>query len=64
MQKKLNKLNTLNNLCTNINEVIEFCLPIINSFEIGRNTSRLEWLKFVSNLYEQFPNELEEYING
>ena len=63
-QKKLNKLNTLDNLCTNINEIIEFCLPIINSFEVGRNTSRQEWLKFVSNLYEQFPNELEEYING
>jgi transposase-like protein len=32
-KKFLNKLITKEPLCTNINEVIDFCLPYINSFE-------------------------------
>lgn len=64
MKKFLNKLKTKEHLCTNINEVIEFCLPYINSFEIGRNYNRAEWLQFITIMYEQFREDLEEYING
>lgn len=63
-KKFLNKLKTQEHLCTNINEIISFCLPLINSFEIGRNYSKCEWLNLVSSLYEVYGEELEEYING
>lgn len=63
-KKFLNKLKTQDNLCTNINEIISFCLPLINSFETGRNYSKQEWLTLVSSLYETYSKDLEEYING
>lgn len=64
MKKFLNKVKTKEPLCTNINEVIDFCLPYINSFEIGRNYSKQEWLNLISVLYEQYQGKLEEYLNG
>lgn len=64
LKKYLNKLRTKEELCTNLNEVIEFCLPYINSFELGRNYSKVKWLELVSNLYEQYSEKLEEYLNG
>ena len=51
MKKFLNKLKTKEPLCTNINEVIEFCLPYINSFEFGRNYSKKEWLDLMLKLH-------------
>lgn len=63
-KKFLNKLNTLENLCSNINEIIEFCLPYINHFETGRTHYKAEWLNLVSLLYETYPQEMEVYING
>lgn len=64
MKKFLNKLITKEPLCSNVNEVIEFCLPYINSFEIGRNYSKYEWLDLISKLYEKYQYILEEYLNG
>ena len=64
MKKFLNKLKTKEPLCSNINEVIEFCLPYINSFEIGRNHSKKEWLELISVIYNKYQEKLEVYING
>lgn len=64
MKKFLNKLKTKEPLCTNITEVIEFCIPFINSFETGRFYSKAEWLDLISNMYEQYHNDLEEYLDG
>lgn len=63
-KKFLNKLNTLETLCSNINEIIEFCLPYINHFEIGRTHYKSEWLSLVNTFYETYPNEMEVYLNG
>lgn len=63
MKKFLNKLNTKEELCTNINEVINFCLPYINSFEIGRNYSKRNWLSLIDFLYIDYEEKLEEYLN-
>ncbi|MBR2588098.1 MAG: transposase [Bacilli bacterium] len=64
MQKNLNKLTYREKLCTNINEVIEAFLPYINSFEQGRSYSKVEWLELMSDIYEDYSEVLEEYING
>ena len=63
MKKFLNKLNTKEPLCSNINEVIEFCMPYVNSFEIGRNYSKKEWLELISSMYEEYEEKMEEYLN-
>ncbi len=63
MKKFLNKLKNKEPLCTNITEIIEFCIPFIISFEIGRSYSKLEWLDLISDLYEQYPDVLEEYLD-
>ena len=64
MRKCLNKLKTKEPLCTNINEVIGFCLPYINSFEFGRNFSKKDWLDLICFLYNEYNDKLEEYLNG
>lgn len=66
MKKYMNKIKTKEPLCTNINEVIEFCMPYINSFELGRSYSKAEWLNLMSKIYEdeKYKEELEEYIDG
>lgn len=61
-KKFLNKLNTLDNLSCSINEIIEFCLPYINHFELGRTQYKSEWLNLISIFYETFSNEMEVYI--
>lgn len=63
MQKFLNKLKTRDNLCTNINEVIEVFLPYIHSFELGRTYSKIEWLELISDIYEDNKEILEEFLN-
>lgn len=63
-KKFLNKLKTQDQLSTNINEVTSFCLPLINSFEHGRNYSKVEWLNLISLLYDNYGEILEGYING
>lgn len=63
MKKYLNKLKTKEPLCTNINEVIEFCLPLINSFEFGRTYSKKDWLQLIGIFYQEYENVMEEYIN-
>lgn len=64
IRKYLNKLNNLEELCTNLTEVTEFFLPYINQFEIGRSYYKKEWLELMSNIYETFSNELEVYLDG
>lgn len=64
LKKFLNKLITKEPLCTSLNEIIEFCLPYINSFEIGRNYSKKDWLDLISLLYEEYQEKLEVYLNG
>lgn len=61
-KKFLNKLNTLENLCCSVNEIIEFCLPYINHFEVGRTHYKAEWLDLISVFYETFPQDMEVYI--
>ena len=63
MQKYLNKINTREKLCTNINEVIEAFMPYIHRFEKGRSYSKTEWLELISNIYDEYAEILEEYIN-
>lgn len=63
MQKYLNKINTREKLCTNINEVIEAIMPYIHTFETGRSYSKTEWLELISDIYEEYAETLEEYIN-
>jgi len=63
-KKFLNKLNTLETLCCNINEIIEFCLPYVNHFEIGRTHYKSEWLNLINILYETYQTEMEVYVNG
>ncbi len=63
MQKFLNKLKTREKLCTNINEVIEAFLPYIHSFELGRTYSKVEWLELISDIYEDYKEIMEEYLN-
>ena len=62
MKKFLNKLNTSEKLCSNLSEVIEFCLPYINKFEKGRSQYKEEWLNILSILYDEYPEEMEVYI--
>lgn len=64
MKKALNKLNTKETLCTSINEVVEFCLPYVNTVELGRNYSKKEWLELINLLYEEDKNKMEELLNG
>ena len=64
MQKFLNKLKTREKLCTNINEVIEAFLPYIHTFEVGRTYGKTEWLELISDIYEDYKEILEEYLNG
>lgn len=64
LKKSLNKLKTKEKLCTNLNEVIETAMPCIHTFETERSYSKIEWLELISKLYEEYNNELEEYING
>lgn len=64
MQKFLNKLKTREKLCTNINEVIEAFLPYIHTFETGRTYGKTEWLELISEIYEDYKEILEEYLNG
>lgn len=64
MKKFLNKIQTQEHLCTDITQVIEFCLPYINSFERGRTYSKSEWLDLISNIYDQYCNDLEVYLDG
>lgn len=63
IKKFLNKLKTMDQLCTNINDVINFCLPYINSFELGRNYSKKEWLNLIDLLYNDYSERLEVYLN-
>ena len=63
MQKYLNKLNTQEKLCTNINEVIEGFMPHIHAFEQGRTYSKTEWLDLISDIYDDYKEKLEEYLN-
>lgn len=63
-RKFLNKINTLEKLCSNITEVIELCLPYINQFEIGRSQNKSEWMQLISILYDRYPEDMEVYING
>lgn len=62
MKKFLNKLNTLEKLCSNLTEIIEFCLPYVNTFEKGRSQYKEEWLNILSVLYEEYPEDMEVYI--
>lgn len=64
LRKSLNKLKTREKLCTNLNEVIEVAMPYVHTFESGRTYSKVEWLELISEMYEEYKNELEEYING
>ena len=63
MQKYLNKLNTQEKLCTNINEEIEGFMPHIHAFEQGRTYSKSEWLDLISDIYDDYKEKLEEYLN-
>lgn len=65
MKKYLNKIKTKEPLCRNINEVMEFCLPYINSFESGRSYSKADWLSLMGRIYanKEYAKELEEYID-
>ena len=63
MKKYLNKLKTKEPLCTNMSEVIEFSMPYINSFELGRSYSKAQWLSLISEIYAEYKEELEEYID-
>ena len=63
MKQYLNKLNTKEPLCSNINEIIDFCIPMISSFEVGRTYNKKEWLNLINAIYEEYEEELEEYIN-
>lgn len=62
-KKFLNKLNTLDKLCSNLTEVIEFCLPYINQFEAGRTQYKAEWLDLINIFYETYPIEMEVYVS-
>lgn len=61
-KKFLNKLNTKDTLCSNLNEIIEFCLPYINSFEVGRFYTKSEWLELLNELYETYSDKIGEYL--
>lgn len=63
MQKFLNKLKTKEKLCTNIEEVIETFLPYIHSFELGRTYSKAEWLELMDDIYEEYKEVLEVFLN-
>lgn len=63
MKKFLNKIKTKEPLCASLNDVIDFCISYINSFESGRAYSKLEWLDLIADIYEEYQNDLEEYIN-
>lgn len=64
MKKYLNKLKTKEPLCKDLNEVIEFCLPLVNGFEQGRNYSKKEWLQLIEAIYDEYKEKLEVYLNG
>ena len=63
MKRYLRKLNTKEPLCSNIDEVNTYFLEYINSFESSRSYYRAKWLELLNFLYEQYGEELEEYIN-
>ena len=61
-KKYLNKLKTRDRLCSDINEIIEFCLPFVNSFEMGRTYNKAKWLSLLSGLYEIYPDKIGDII--
>lgn len=63
MKRYLHKLNSKETLCSNINEINSYFLEYINVYESGRSYYRAQWLELLNILYENYPNELEEYLN-
>lgn len=63
MKRYLHKLNNKETLCSNINEINEYFLDYINSYESSRSYYREQWLEILNVLYTNYPNELEEYLN-
>lgn len=63
MRRYLRKLNSREPLCSNINEINEYFLKYINSYESSRSYCRAQWLTFLNFLYGRYTNELEEHIN-
>lgn len=63
MARYLKKLNTRDPLCTNINEINTYFLDYINSYESARSYYRADWLELLNIIYEQYTEELEEYLD-
>lgn len=63
MKRFLHKLNTKEPLCSSINEVNTYFLEYINIYESHRSYYRYQWLEILNILYENYPHELEEYLN-
>lgn len=64
LKREINKVKTLDELCTDINEVIEKMIEYLNTFERGRSYCKRDWLELINKVYEVDKEIMEEYING
>lgn len=62
MKRELNKLNNLDTLCKDINEINTYFLEYINKYESRRSYYRADWLELLNIIYTNYEKELEEYI--
>lgn len=63
MRRFLRKVNSLDPLCSNIDQINTFFLEYIVSYESARSYPRSKWLEILNLLYINYSNELEEYLN-
>lgn len=62
MKRELNKLNNVDNLCQNKNEINMHFLEYINKYESRRSYYRAEWLELLNIFYKDYSEELEKYL--
>lgn len=62
IKRQINKLNTIQPLCSNIASVAEYFLDYICSFERGLSYSKKGWVRLMNILYETYPKKMEEYF--
>ena len=62
IKRQINKLNVLQPLCSDIDNITEYFIEYICSFERGLSYSKKGWVRLMNILYETYPKKMEEYF--
>ena len=62
IKRHINRLNEIQPLQENIDNVIEHFIEYIGSFERGLTYSKKGWVRLMNILYEIYPKKMEEYL--